>query len=149
MALKRIKGIGKKKAQIYGGELLELITSYCRMENIAMVEAESYEEETPKKKKVDSKKISLELFNMGRSVSEIAEERKLSTTTIESHLAYYVGAGEIPVTQFVSQETTDLIASYFAGNDNFMMGPAKESLGDKVSWSEIRFVVSHLKYLRT
>ena len=149
VALKRIKGIGKKKAQIYGGELLELITSYCKMENIAMVEAESYEEETPKKKKVDSKKISLELFNLGKTVSEIAEERKLSTTTIESHLAYYVGAGEIPVTQFVSQETTDLIASYFAGNDNFMMGPAKESLGDKVSWSEIRFVVSHLKYLRT
>ena len=149
LALKRVKGIGKKKAQIYGGELLELITSYCKMENIAIAEAEFSEEETSKKKKVDSKKISLDLFISGKTVSEIAEERKLSTTTIESHLAYYVGAGEIQVTQFVSQETADLIASHFEGIDDLKMGPVKESLGDKVSWSEVRFVVNHLKYLRT
>jgi len=148
-ALKRVKGIGKKKAQIYGGELRELITSYCKMENIAIVEAEFSEEEPPKKKKVDSKKISLDLFKLGKTVSEIAEERELSTTTIESHLAYYVGAGEIPVTQFVSQETVDLIVSHLEGSDDLKMGPVKETLGEKVSWSEIRFVVSHLKYLRT
>lgn len=148
-ALKRIKGIGKKKAHIYGGELLELITSYCRMENIAIVPAEPAEEKTSKKKKADTKKISLDLFKMGRTVSEIAEERKLSTTTIEGHMAYYVGTGEIQVTQFVSKETADLIARHFEGSEDFKMGPVKESLGDRVSWSEIRFVVSHIKYLRS
>jgi len=40
------------------------------------------------------------------------------------------------------------IASHFSGNDDFIMGPVKGLIGDRVSWSEIRFVVSHLKYLR-
>ena len=32
---------------------------------------------------------------------------QLSITTIEGHLAYYVGTGEIPVNKFVSQEITE------------------------------------------
>ena len=39
----------------------------------------------------------------------------LSINTIEGHLAYYVGTGEIPVSEFVSQEITDLIAGHFEG----------------------------------
>jgi len=40
---------------------------------------------------------------------EIAEERGLGLTTIESHLAHYVSLGMIPVTQFVSREKVDVI----------------------------------------
>ncbi len=146
--LKRVKGIGKKKAQSFGGELLELITSFCKMENIAIVEGEFPEEEHSKKKKSDTKQITFDLFNSGKTVSEIAEERKLSVTTIESHLSYYVEAGKIPVNKFVSQETADLISSLFEATDDLKMGPVKESLGEKVTWSEIKFVVSHIKYLK-
>ncbi|MFH0841994.1 MAG: HRDC domain-containing protein [Bacteroidota bacterium] len=34
--LKRVKGMGKRKIQDFGDELLEIITSYCEMENIAL-----------------------------------------------------------------------------------------------------------------
>jgi len=147
-ALKSVKGMGKKKIQDFGNELLEIITSYCEMENIALPSSQPEHQERPNKKKADTKKISLDLFKEGRSVSQIAEERKLGVTTIEGHLAHYVGTGEIRVTEFVSQAKVDLIASYFEGADDLKMGPVKEALGDKVSWSEIRFVVSHLKYTR-
>ena len=82
------------------------------------------------------------------AISQIAEVRKLSTTTIEGHLAYYVGTGEIPVNKFVSQEKTDLIVNHFEGKDELKIGPVKESLGEKVSWGDIRFVASHLRFLR-
>jgi len=72
----------------------------------------------------------------------------LSINTIEGHLAYFVGRGEIPVNKIISQELTDLIASHFEGNDDLRMGPVKETLGDKVSWSDIRFVVNHIRFLR-
>jgi len=29
---------------------------------------------------------------------------------------------------------------------DFKLGPVKEALGDKVSWSDIRFVISHLTH---
>jgi hypothetical protein len=58
-----------------------------------------------------------------------------------------VGTGEIPVSEFVSQEITDLIAGHFEGGD-FKMGPVKAALGDKVSWGDIKFVINHLTFLR-
>jgi hypothetical protein len=147
-ALKLIKGIGQKKARAYGDELLELIASYCEMENILPSELQTAELGTLKKKKPDTKKISLDLFNEGKSVSQIAEERKLSITTIEGHLAYYVSTGDLPVDKFVTPGTADLIASHFDKTDDFRLGPVKEALGERVTWSEIRFVASHLKFLR-
>ena len=106
------------------------------------------EKKIPKKIKEETKKISYDLFKEGKSISQIAEERKLSITTIEGHLAYYVGTGEIPIDKFVSQEMTDLIASHFEGTDDLKMGPVKAALGEKVSWSDIKFVISHLMFLR-
>ncbi len=53
-ALKRIKGIGRKKAQIWGEELLELITSYCKMGNIDMTEAQAVEQEVSNRKKPEA-----------------------------------------------------------------------------------------------
>jgi hypothetical protein len=34
------------------------------------------------------------------------------------------------------------------GSDDLKMGPVKASLGDQVSWSDIRYVVNHLMFLR-
>lgn len=59
-----------------------------------------------------------------------------------------MGTGEIPAGKFLSQEMIDLIAGHFKETEDFKMGPVKEALGDRVSWSDIRFVVSHLIFLR-
>ena len=147
-ALKMVKGMGKKKSERFGDELLEIINFYCEKENIAPVADSQVEIKTPKKIKEDTKKISFDLYREGKSVSQIAEERKLITTTIESHLAYYVGKGKIPVSNFVSGEKADLIASHFEGNDDLKLGPVKEALGESVTWSEIRFVANHIEFLR-
>ena len=147
-ALKLVKGMGKKKSGKFGEELLDIIISFCKKENIEPPAEILPEKKEAKKVKEETKKISYDLFKEGRSIPQIADERKLSISTIEGHLAYYVGTGEIPVSEFVSKETADMIATHFEGNDDFKMGPVKEVLGDKVSWSEIRFVINHLMFLR-
>jgi hypothetical protein len=146
--LKLVKGMGKKKSEKFGEELLDIIISYCKKEKIEPPEVDLTEKKIPKKMKEETKKISYGLFMEGKSISQIAEERKLSITTIEGHLAYYVSTGEIPVNKFVSAETTDLIASYLEGVDDFKMGPVKIALGEKATWSEIKFVMNHLMFLR-
>ena len=147
-ALNLIKGMGKKKSEKFGDELLNIIISYCEKEKIEPPVEIVTEKKIPKKIKEDTKKISYDLFREGKAISQIAEERKLSTTTIEGHMAYYVGTGEIPLNKFVSQEMTDLIMSHFEGKDDLKIGPVKAALGEKVSWSDIRFVSSHLSFLR-
>lgn len=145
--LKKVSGIGKKKAEKYGEELLVIIRQYCDSENI---ESKPEATEINKKKvKQDTKKISYDLFNEGKSVLQIAEYRKMSVTTIEGHLAHYVGMGDIPVTKFVTEEVAALIAPHFENSEELRLGPVKEILGDKVSWSELRFVMNHVKHLKS
>jgi uncharacterized protein YpbB len=116
--------MGKKKSEKFGEELLNIIISYCKKENIeSPPEILIEKKKIPKKIKEDTKKISYDLFREGKAISQIAEERKLSITTIEGHLAYYVGTGEIPLNKFVSQEITDLIVNHFEGKDELKIGP--------------------------
>jgi hypothetical protein len=147
-ALHLVKGMGKKKSEKFGDELLDLIISYCEKEKIEPPVVTLTREKTPKKIKEETKKISYDLFREGKTISQIAEARQLSVNTIEGHLAYYVGMGDIPVNKFVSQEKTNLIVSHFEGSDDLKLGPVKEALGEKVSWSDIRFVINHIKFLR-
>ena len=147
-ALKLVKGVSPRKSEKFGEELLGIIISYCKKENIEPTVETLTEKKTPKKTKEDTKKISYDLFKEGKVVSQIAKERELNINTIESHLAYYVGKGEIMINKFVSQEMTDLISGHFEGSVDLKMGPVKAALGEKVSWSDIKFVVSHLKFLR-
>jgi hypothetical protein len=148
LALKMVKGMGTKKSEKYGEELLDIIISYCTKENIEPPDVTPTEKKISKKVKEETKKISYDLFREGKTIAQIAEERTLSTNTIEQHLAYYVGTGEIPISKFVSQEITDLIAGHFEGTGDYKMGPVKATLGNKVSWSDIKFVINHLTFLR-
>jgi hypothetical protein len=151
-AIKLVKGMGKKKSEKFGPEILEIIRLYYEKEKIEKPDepAESPDEEKTRKKiKADTKKVSFDLFRDGQTISQIAMERNLSVTTIENHLAHYVGTGEIPVTDLVSKEKCDLITNHFDGSEELRLGPVKEILGDKVSWSEIRFVMNHILFLRS
>ena len=147
-ALRQVKGMGTKKSEKYGEELLDIIISFCRKENIEPADLPITEKKKEKKEKEDTKKISYDLFREGKTIAQIAEERALSINTIEGHLAYYVKTGEIPIDKFVSPELTDLITGQFEGSEDLKMGPVKEVLGDRVSWSDIRFVVNYLTFQR-
>lgn len=152
-ALKLVKGMGKKKSEKYGEELLEIITSYCQKEKIETLvestEPAPAEKRIKKNTAADTRLISFTLFREGKTIPKIAEERNLHATTIEAHLAYFVGTGELPITEFMPQEKADLITGHFNGSEDLRLGPVKEILGDEVSWSDLRFVVNHIRFLRS
>ena len=66
-----------------------------------------------KQKKTSSISVTKEetykLYKSGKTITDIAEERKLSPTTIESHLAFYVEKGVIQWNELVSEEKFILI----------------------------------------
>jgi hypothetical protein len=146
-ALKQVKGMGSKKTEKYGDELLTLISEYCEEKQIEVPAQVFTKEKKPKKVKSDTKLISFESFMAGKSVQEIAEERQMAISTVEGHLAHYVGTGDIPINEFLSPDITALICSHLEGRNDSLLGPVKAALGDQVSWSEIRFVTKHLEYL--
>jgi uncharacterized protein YpbB len=79
--------------------------------------------------------------------AEIASERKLAVTTIEGHLSFFVGKGEIDINKLVPEEKVVRISNYFMNSDTTNLNPAKEALGDEISYSELRYVLKHLQFL--
>ena len=143
-ALKTIKGLGVKKIAQFGNEIIAIISSYL---GDSAVEEESAAEVAHEQKiKVDTKLISYELFQSGKSIEEVASDRDLSTSTIEGHLAHYLELGMIDIAKLVSKEKISTIRNWVVTNKSMSLSLAKAGLGELVSYSELRFVLKHLKY---
>ena len=144
-SLKNISGIGKKRIQQFGRELLDLIIAWSIEHDMDIpVEQEEEEEVSRKPAKGDSRRITLELFRSGKSPSKIAAERQLALTTIEGHLAYYVGQGVIGLENLVSAEKRNTIANYILEHERATTGEIKAALGEQISYGEIILVRTYL-----
>jgi hypothetical protein len=143
-----IKGFGQKKIKQYGREILDLIISYRAENKMEVPSPEFLKDEFIKKEKIDSKKESFVLFSSGKNIGEIASLRELAPTTIESHLAHYVGTGELKPEQFMEAEKLEKIMDYFSGNSSWLLTPAKDALGEDVSYGELRIVVKYLEFIK-
>ena len=146
--LKRVKGFGAKKVAQFGKEILPLIIKYRIENNLGepdiQIESEPEEEDEPAK--TDSKLLSFELFRSGKSVSEIAAERNMTISTIEGHLAHYVGLGELSVENLVAPEKVAQISQWFLANKSYSLRDAKAGLDENISYSELKYVFKYLVY---
>jgi len=144
-ALLHINGVGKHTVDKYGKQLATIVGDYCREHNIEPQQTPPEPVESLKEAKIDSKQISYELYSQGKSIAEIAGERGLVTTTIEGHLAHYVGLGQLDITEFVTEEKIAAIKQAFSeyGLENLKV--VKEHLGDEFSYGEIRLVSKLLR----
>jgi len=136
--LKKVKGIGPTKIRQYGKDLIQIIDGYCEEKGIQSNLLASI----PKK---DTKKESFNLFIEGKSIDEIAEERKLVRSTIEGHLAHFVKLGELSITELVEEWMIDEIEDYFNKTEHGTLNEAKSFFGDKYSYGDLRLVLAHWK----
>ena len=147
--LKRVNGIGPQKTKQFGEEILEMVEAYCKENEIGDEFRDQFEEEekkpASKPKAPNTKEISFNLLKSGKSIDEIAKERGFVRTTIEGHLAHYIRLGELDVSEFLSMEKMESIASFFKANATATTKEAKEKLGADYSYGEIQMVMAHLK----
>jgi len=139
--LESVKGLGQRKIKQFGEEIVALIQAYCTEKVIEPDPGETVIAQHPlKKKKGETKEISLALFREGKTIEEIAAERGMTVRTVEGHLAYFVGIGEMDVYQLMPGEKVERIRDFFIRNNSLRLGPAKEALGDSVTYGELLFV---------
>lgn len=142
--LAKIKGFGKVKLEQYGEEIIEIIENYCQENNIVRDETIIEELRPKKKKKEDTKKISLDLFLKGKDVSQIAKERGLVETTIFGHLAHFVAIGELDYTVLIAEEKFEEIKSFLENNTTGSLTELMEASDKKFTYNELRLVLSCL-----
>lgn len=142
--LENIKGFGPVKVGKYGTEILSYINAYCKNKKL---QRQPTKEVLPKEKtKTATQQVSFDLFQLGKTIAEIAAERDFVSSTIEGHLAYFIETGELDINQVFSQEIVDKISIYLGGNQPESLNEAKNDLGNTVSYSAIRTVIKHLNY---
>lgn len=152
----RLPGVGRRKQEAYFQLFTDAIREYCEAHNLAM---EQVSEEKEQKKTTatprssagpPTRQVTLDLYNAGHSIEEIARERNLKEVTILGHLADLIEAGEaIDVEGLVSPAHYERIAAAFQQIGGEALKPIKEMLGDDYSYGEIQLVRAVLRRSRS
>lgn len=93
----------------------------------------------------ESKKISLQLFQEGKSIAEIATIRGLVRGTIEGHLVEFIATGEVDIAALVSREKLAAIMHLLKEMPEATSGTLREKLGDSYSFGEIKAAIAFWK----
>lgn len=147
-----ISGFGTYKIEKYGQPFLELIQDYCiqnqlktRM-GLKQPKRERAIKRVDNKERVpETKKITWQMYNEGKSILEIAEERNITMLTVEGHLAYYISIGKLDIDDFVKagkQAAIKQVADRFGINN---LNQLKEHLPEDITYGEIKLVLASIR----
>lgn len=155
-SLKKVKGIGPRKLEQYGDDLVSIIQKYRRENDIAKVELSetaalkkekaASAQKIESKEKINTKDETLKLFHQGLTIEAIAKERDLTTSTIEGHLAYWVELGKINIKEFQLGPVQKEIESELKKDTNRAYKIIRHNLNNRCSYGQIKLVQAHLKY---
>ncbi|WP_269425882.1 helix-turn-helix domain-containing protein [Pedobacter punctiformis] len=101
-------------------------------------------EKKKKEPKIDTKVVSFEMYNQGKTLQEIAKERGLSVTTIEGHLAYYVSTKQLDVRSFVRSNKLKNIIEAVENLETKSLKVVKDFLGNDYTFGEIKMAMASL-----
>jgi ATP-dependent DNA helicase RecQ len=147
--MRKISGVGELKLEKYGADFLQEIKNYCRINKLGSrinLKLPKREIKTRTKRNADgnnSHDISLDMYNSGHSIEEIAESRGMAKSTIEMHLIHFIQSGEVNLEDLVLFSKIEPIRNAIVRLDTgTAVSPVKEFLGENYSYAEIRAVMA-------
>jgi ATP-dependent DNA helicase RecQ len=136
--LRRVSGMGEKKCEMYGEEILEVFRRFGRGER-----ASKEWHARPSTPSLET----LELLEKGHSFEEIAQIRGRKVRSVIALVADLIERGETELkAQWVDAAKCEQIreASKRAGTE--WLKPIKDALPEEISYEEIRLVVAELRW---
>jgi ATP-dependent DNA helicase RecQ len=136
--LRQITGIGERKAEIYGQELLDALARFHGGARAALPEV-----------KIAPAIETLRLLAEGKSLEEIAQIRNRQLGTVISAVADMVENGQVEFRpEWIDRNKLAVIESACAQVDVMnleRLKPLKESLPPEITYGEIRLVLARLR----
>ena len=130
-----IDGVGKAKLEKYGDAFIKVIQDFQKSKVVK------------KKKEATTYKETLELYQKGFSVEEIAQKRKLGLSTIMSHLAkLYSDGAAIDLNSFISEdEVAQIAAAQIKLESPNALKPYFDYFEEKMDYGKIRLALAILE----
>jgi len=140
--LRTVNGMGKMRVENYGEDILEIINKYARDKGLESISQGLTQNGVPatKTSKTNTKQVSLELFKSGKTIEEIAIERGLVKTTIESHLVHFIPMGEVKITDLMPEKKYKELKEIMKITPFDSFSELKEKIDDKFTYGELRLV---------
>ena len=151
-----IKGL--KGLKQYNEELrtwLEDIEDYLNgLKELYLLETKLLEEKNNKEvsmkiAKVPSQVLTFQLFEEGKTVSEIALERGLVKETILGHLAKFAEQGLLNISRIITSDKIKAFEVEFSQNSHETLNEWKNALPKDFEFNEIRILINHFTYQKT
>jgi len=134
--LKQVPGIGEKKAEVYGAEILQALRNFGDGARAApaLTRDPAPAEHT------------LRLLNEGRSFEEIGRIRARQVSTIVCTVANLIESGQVKLDpKWISPDAQPLIEAACMKQGVERLRDIKEAVPPYVSFEDIRLVVAHLR----
>ncbi|WP_369076184.1 DNA helicase RecQ [Clostridium sp.] len=145
--LKDIGGIGPKKIEAYGQQIVEEVDRYIIEKGIDQV----WKEKKRKKLIIDGEtrgasEIVLDRLNMGEDIEIISEDMEISISTILGYITDYIKASgdysiEIDCHKYYDKEDEKMILDAINKNGIDKIQAIKKSLPDYIKYEAIRAVI--------
>jgi ATP-dependent DNA helicase RecQ len=124
----QISGVGARKLQQYGDIFLATIADFC-LEALSATEL-----------------MTLQYYQDGLSIDDIARVRELATSTIATHLAKLIEAGQpVDIDRLIPIDKQRSIYLAIERLGETSLKTLKEALGDNYSYNEIKIVLAWQK----
>jgi ATP-dependent DNA helicase RecQ len=134
--LKQVPGIGEKKADVYGAEILQALRNFGDGARAAPMVAK---EPAPAEQ-------TLRLLNEGRSFEEIARIRARQISTIVCTVASLIETGQVKLDpKWISPDAQPLIEVACLKLGVERLKDIKDAVPPYISFDDIRLVVAHLR----
>jgi ATP-dependent DNA helicase RecQ len=136
-----LSGVGSYKLSQYGERFLAEIQAYCQQQGlqektINRVNSSSYSDSPS-----DTELSTLELYNQGLSIEEIAQKRNVKSGTIINHISNLIEKKQsLDLSKLVPLERQKKIWNVLEIVGDISLTPIRDNLGEGYSFDEIRLV---------
>lgn len=124
-----ISGVNSHKASQYGAIFVSEIRSFCQ------------QQELPIALPSDSQMVTLQFYQQGLNIAEIAEKRGLTMGTIAHHLSELILMNQpVNINDFVSETKQKEILKMINQMGDYSLKTLRENLGEDYSYDELKLV---------
>lgn len=146
--LQKISGFGKTNVEKYGDIFLDCINEYCAENDLtSSIEMKKPKRERKEKKdpslKIPTHHITLDLYNQGLSLEDIAKQRGLALSTIQTHIAKSVSDGTLDPLLFTTKEKVDKILKLDQSDFEKGLTHILTTLGKGFSYFDIKLAMEY------
>lgn len=96
----------------------------------------------PKSREKTEKKSTyqqtLELLQENKTIEQVADQRKMSVSTISNHIEKLIKAEKLSIQAVFSSEKIAALKAIFSGYEEESLTPLKEKHGDTFTWEELK-----------